>query len=32
MRDDVAIIGASSISVTLLGVILYHKLRNEHDS
>jgi hypothetical protein len=32
MRDDAVIIGANGISVTLLGVIMYHKLRNEHDS
>jgi hypothetical protein len=31
MRDDAVIIGANGISVTLLGVIMYHK-RNEHDS
>lgn len=32
MRGDAVIIAANGISLTLLGVILYLKLSNEHDS
>ncbi len=32
MRADAVIIAANGISLTLLGVILYLKLSNEHDS